>query len=161
MKAKKPKICTRRGCNEKIPGVGKYCSKICSNFEKLKTVTKLKKAIWRMFSEKIKERDTKNGYFTCFSCRKYLPVDKYNAGHYKHGDNVGTWIHPKNVHAQCATCNLYMNGNRDNYALWLEKTYGFGILQELDKAYHSNPQTWTMDMLRAKYIELYNELLEN
>lgn len=114
----------------------------------------MKKIVWILYSKKIKHRDTKDGYFTCFSCRKYLPVNKFQAGHFKHGDNVGTWINPKNVHAQCIGCNMFMNGNRDNYALWLCRTYGPDILEELDKAYHSSPQTWTMEMLRDKYKEL-------
>lgn len=154
-RVKKIRYCARITCQNLASKAGVYCSLLCKNFALLKTVPQMKKAVWKLFSQNMKQEACKSGYFTCCSCGLKKEADLFNAGHYKHGDNVGTWINRKNVHPQCSSCNLFRSGNLDNYALFLERTYGPGILQELDKAYHSSPQTWTMEKLRDEYKKLY------
>lgn len=84
-----------------------------------------------------------------------------HAGHWLHGDNPGTWTHQKNVHLQCSGCNTYRDGARDWYAIELVRRYGHEILQELERAYHHPPTTWSMLPLREEYrrvAKLYEKL---
>lgn len=127
--------------------------------KKLTTVSQWKKKVWKAFSLYIKKRDLDfRGYFTCISCGKLKDESQYQAGHWLHGDNPGTWINEKNVHAQCKGCNLFSNGKRDWYAIALERKYGIGILQELEKAYNSGRQTWTITDLKKEYEALKTAL---
>lgn len=43
---------------------------------------KLLKKAETVFNRYIRERDSEDGYFTCISCGKVLPVSKMNAGHF-------------------------------------------------------------------------------
>jgi hypothetical protein len=89
----------------------------------------------------IRERDN----WTCFTCgTKVDPRQKdernVSMAFYMHGVHFkpqGTLksvkYSPMNVHAQCVRCNKYLDGNLGAYALALEKRYGFGILQTLER----------------------------
>ena len=149
----KPNICQLFSCKN-IVKARKFCSDECKTFDRLKTVSKLKKAVWVIYSSKVRQNHAdKNGYVQCYTCPKkeMWNSGKIQAGHFKHGDNPGTWTNDKNVKPQCVTCNLFLSGNLSVYAVRLEEEYGHGILQEIDKAYHHPPQTWTMLTLRVEY----------
>lgn len=154
MKKTKPKVCQLFSCKN-IVKERKFCSDECKTFARLKTVSQLKKATWKLFSQYIKRRDAdERGYGKCITCGRIELASHHDmhAGHWIHGDNPGTWTNDKNVHLQCGfKCNVSNGGQKDIYALWLEERYGFGILQELNKAYHHLPQTWSMPALREEY----------
>jgi hypothetical protein len=154
------KICSYYHCKNEAKN--KYCSEECRVFGTYKTVSSFKKYVWKLYSKYIKLRDSdKYGYGTCITCgkRDLASASDMHAGHWLHGDNPGTWINDKNVHLQCGfKCNINNGGQRDIYALELERRYGFGILQELDKAYHHPPTTWSMTPLREAYKELKKKL---
>lgn len=46
---------------------------------------------------------------------------------------MSTRYSERNNHPQCIGCNMFKNGNMDEYALFLIRTYGEGILEELQK----------------------------
>jgi hypothetical protein len=83
--------------------------------------------------------------WTCFTCGKSVnprathftgKVMAYfmHAGHYKlAGLFKSVKYDPFNVHAQCEECNIELRGNLGAYSLALEKRYGFGILQILER----------------------------
>lgn len=154
------KVCNYYHC--KTETKRKYCSEECRVFGTYKLVPKLKKYIWKLYSQYIKLRDAdKDGYGTCITCgiRKPASDGDMHAGHWLHGDNPGTWVNDKNVHLQCGfNCNISKGGARDIYALKLEEKYGHGILQELEKAYHHSPTTWTMEALRKEYVSVKAKL---
>ena len=146
------KTCSYYHCKKECKT--KYCSEECRVFGTYKTVSRLKNYIWEMYSIVIrKENADSDGMVRCYTCGELLKWNggQLHAGHYKHGDNCGTWTNKKNVKPQCSGCNTYRNGNRDVYAVKLEAEYGFGILQELDKAYHHPPTTWEILPLREEY----------
>ena len=119
------------------------------------TTSNLKKAIWKKFSKKIRLRDSdKRGYCRCITCPTIKHWKEMQAGHWIHGQHPGSWLHERNVHAQCAGCNMFGNGKRDEYALALEAKYGFGVLQEIKTARNKERETWTRTMLYEKYEEL-------
>jgi len=57
-----------------------------------------------------------------------------HAGHWKPaGLFKAIKYSPFNVNAQCSDCNIELESNPRAYALALEKRYGFGILQTLER----------------------------
>lgn len=109
------------------------------------SVKSVKTRAWKAFSAFIRKRDKK-----CVTCG--APATQ--VGHYKHnsdkpnkqlGGNM-LWYSEKNVHGQCTRCNCFNSGELDEYALYLEETYGSGILQELQKLYNT-PYKWTIEEL--------------
>ena len=119
--------------------------------KKCKTIRCWQDKVWKKFSQYIKLRDCQESYFICISCHEQKPIEQYQAGHYIHGKTPGTWLNQKNVHAQCVGCNKFRNGNLPAYALELERRYGEGVLQELDKLKHSSRQTYTIGMLKEEF----------
>lgn len=85
--------------------------------KKAKSISKLKKDLWTVFSKWIKERDN----WTCFTCHRKGKGSGMHAGHFisKSIGGVALYFNEKNVHAQCFNCNINLGGN----------TYVFG--QEL------------------------------
>lgn len=89
----------------------------------------------------IRERDN----WTCITCctsvnprakdeRGVSMAFYMHAGHYKpQGVFKSIKYDPQNVHAQCTRCNKWLHGNLSAYAVALEKRYGFGILQTLER----------------------------
>ena len=63
------------------------------------------------------------------------------------------WFDIRNLNGGCFYCNRMMSGNLALYALYLEKKYGHGILQELRRLY-GKPKKWTREELQA-VIEKY------
>lgn len=64
----------------------------------------------------------------------------------------------ENVHVQCIKCNKYMSGNGVEYAIALEKQYGYGIIQKIAKAKANNKQIFTIPLLREEFVR-QSELL--
>jgi hypothetical protein len=70
------------------------------------TLPKLTEKAQKVFNAYIRQRDSKDGYFTCISCFKTLPVESMNAGHYvpvKGGSFLR--FHEDNVNGECQRCN--------------------------------------------------------
>ena len=67
---------------------------------------KLTEKAQKVFNAWIRARDSKDGYFTCISCFKTLPIESMNAGHYvpvKGGSFLR--FHEDNVNGECQRCN--------------------------------------------------------
>ena len=74
--------------------------------KKAQTLPKLTEKAQKVFNAFIRQRDSKDGYFTCISCFKTLPIDSMNAGHYvpvKGGSFLR--FDPDNVNGECQRCN--------------------------------------------------------
>jgi hypothetical protein len=57
-----------------------------------------------------------------------------HAGHYKpQGIYQYVKYSPLNVAARCLPCNKFLHGNLSAYSIALEKRYGFGILQTVER----------------------------
>lgn len=70
------------------------------------TLPKLTEKAQKVFNAFIRARDSKDGYFTCISCFKTLPVESMNAGHYvpvKGGSFLR--FNEDNVNGECQRCN--------------------------------------------------------
>lgn len=91
-----------------------------SKKKKLKSLAKLKKELWIVFSQYIRNRDGGK----CFTCeRTNLSGSNYHAGHFikKSIGGLELYFHESNVNGQCAYCNLFLDGNQYEYGLRLGK----------------------------------------
>lgn len=100
-------------------------------YESMKKLTskQLKKKLWKLFSEYIRKRD---GY-KCITCGKQLDKNTSHAGHFvPKSRGLAIYFDERNVNCQCVSCNLFRHGNLVPYAVYLEKKYCHGIIQELE-----------------------------
>lgn len=111
-------------------------TKVKSNVKKRvtthkKTVTKLKKELWRYFSTYIRNRDK----FRCFTCDVYATGSGMHAGHFIPNSvgGLGLRYDETNVHAQCYNCNLNKSGNWVEYRERMIKTYGEEAVLSLER----------------------------
>ena len=98
---------------------------------KQKSIAKLKKELWTVFSKFIRERDK----YTCFTCGKYATGGGMHAAHYRTGATckLPLFFNEKNVHAGCYHCNINLSGNWRVYQRKMHEIYGKEIDDEFDK----------------------------
>lgn len=127
---------------------------------KLPPLPRLKKKLWKIFSEYIRRRDAdENGMVTCFTCDRPMHWKESQAGHYvPQSIALSLVFNEKNVHNQCGGCNLYKNGNPTVYALKLQKRYGNLILEELQSLRKENFRYTRVDYMEM--IEKYKALIK-
>ena len=119
-----------------------------------KTPGQYKKRLWAIFSEYIRRKYAdESGFVTCVTCGNRLPWKEAHAGHYI-AKSLGSAIYfeERNVHPQDAACNLWRHGNLTAYALYLLKTYGPTILDELDALRRTQTQLrepWYLEQIDA------------
>lgn len=80
------------------------------------TLAALKRKLWRLFAAYVLERDGRR----CFTCGGVGT----QAGHFYSTRIASTWIDPKNVHAQCGRCNLFLHSNPGAYSDGIFRKYG-------------------------------------
>lgn len=99
-----------------------------------RTKSSLKKALWKVFTKYIKARDN----YTCITCGIQAEGFGMGGGHYMARGACGAeyYFHEKNVHAQCTSCNLKLEGNRPAYRAFILKRYGPETLKDLEMNYH-------------------------
>jgi hypothetical protein len=97
------------------------------------TKTQLKKKLWPIFATYIKNRDN----WTCVTCGRQARGQGMNAGHYiaKAACGADYYFSEQNVHAQCAYCNLALEGNRPAYRAFILQRYGEEVLRDLETNY--------------------------
>jgi len=114
----------------KQPRKGKKRVKKLDKRSKSTPGAKIKKSLWKVFSEYIRQRD--GGI--CISCGKKDFWRKMDAGHYiPKTAGLMLYFDERNVNCQCTYCNRWMHGNLTKYAIALREKYGETILEELDK----------------------------
>ncbi len=127
---------------------------------KKKTVAQLKKILWKLFSEWVRRKDTdSNGIATCFTCDRKNPWKMMHAGHYVRASaGLSTYFEEKNVQVQCYACNIWRDGNSDEYALRLQKKYGENILNELNIMKHRIVKDFPFEAKIQEYTKKLEEL---
>ena len=119
--------------------------------KKLPTISNERKKTWKIFSEYIRRRFVDHtDHANCITCGKRYHWKELQAGHYIHGvTKLYLYFNEKNVHQQCARCNLYLSGNAGPYAIKIIDMYGREGVDKLE-ALRSNTEVFT----RAKLIEI-------
>jgi len=96
------------------------------------SVAKLKKKYWTVFSRFIRLRDAdKWGMCKCCTCGSRKVWKQMQAGHFISRVHSAVLFNEKNVHAQCVGCNMFKQGNPQNYWLFMEEKYGRKVIDEL------------------------------
>lgn len=84
----------------------------------------LVKKLDKVFSEYVRLKGSRDGYFTCCSCGQIKPYQQADAGHFINRRWMATRWHEDNVWPQCRSCNRFDEGNASGYALFMLNTYG-------------------------------------
>lgn len=90
----------------------------------------------RLFSQYIRRRDTSDGFGRCITCGTIIHYDTCDAGHYISRAYFGTRWNELNVHAQCRSCNRYLDGNGKIYRQILIKRYGLSAVETMERRRH-------------------------
>lgn len=91
-----------------------------------------KQDLWDIFSKYVRLRDSDDdGYCTCISCPERFFWKYGDCGHFVGRKAMATWIHEKNNHAQCKSCNQKHEGRKWEYGKALDKMYGEGTADEI------------------------------
>lgn len=125
---------------------------------------------WVVFSKYIRLRDcmrttkTKTRGF-CVSCGKPLLVrdgDRWlggaQAGHFIPGRSNAVLFHPRLVHLQCLSCNVYRGGNWVGYLENLVKRWGVGEVTRLLALRHSVVKYIDYTEIKEKYKKKFARL---
>lgn len=95
----------------------------------------------------------------CISCGRHHQ-GQYHGGHYRsRGSAAHLALDPRNVHKQCAPCNLHLHGNLIEFRRGLIDRYGVAFVLELEEDQeprHYSPQD--LDDIKAEYRAKLKEL---
>lgn len=113
---------------------------------KKQKLSSLKKKLWKVFSEYIRNRDK----WTCYTCGRKATGSGLHAGHFipKSVGGLTLYFHEDNVHAQCYNCNINLSGNQYEYGQRL----GEEKVKELYALKHKAIQ-WTVNDYLSKIEE--------
>jgi hypothetical protein len=123
------------------------------------TLPRLTEKAQKVFNAYIRHRDSKDGYFTCISCFKTLPVESMNAGHYvpvKGGSFLR--FHEDNVNGECQRCNGFDEFHLVGYRKHLLLKIGKKRVEWLENN-RTKVHKWDRADLED-IITLYNTLLK-
>jgi hypothetical protein len=126
--------------------------------KKPKTVKTLKSNADTVFSRYIRLRDSKNDIGICITCGQSVGANgKRNgqAGHFMSRRYNSTRYDEKNVHLQCAGCNMWGAGEQYKYSLAIDKRYGKGTADKLFQKAHM-VHKFTPDELK-ELIQCYKD----
>ena len=101
---------------------------------KIDTIPKLTAKAQKVFNKFIRERDSENGYFTCISCGKTLPIEQMNAGHYVPVKNSSALrFNEYNVNGECQYSNGFDEFHLIGYRKNLIDKIGEGMVIYLEQ----------------------------
>jgi len=126
--------------------------------KKLPSLPRLKRKLWKLFSEYIRRREGE--IVKCFTCIKRGHWKEFQAGHYiPQSIALSLVFDERNVQIQCGGCNLYKRGNTTVFAVELRKKYGDNILEELQSLRREGFKFSRLDY--EKMIQKYKRKLNN
>lgn len=104
---------------------------------KKKTVSSVKKKVWKVFSEYIRKRDClkTTGLIDagrCITCGQVKPMSLLQAGHFIVGRHNANLFSERGTNAQCYNCNINLKGNTLEYRRKIIEMYGEGADEELE-----------------------------
>ncbi len=124
------------------------------------SIKQLKKETWQAIAKYVRQVE-----LFCASCGIVCSYEESDCGHFKPNSernmNLGgnaLWFDLRNLHKQCRKCNRFASGNLSGYSIYLEKKYGYGILQEIHKLYNTY-KLWTVEELK-ELKDLYTQKLD-
>lgn len=130
---------------------------------KRRTVSKLKKDIWPLFSKYIRLRDCLQttgcaSFGLCITCGKRYHFKLLQAGHFIAGRHNANLFSEKGTHAQCYNCNINLRGNTLAYRRKIIEMYGNGYDEVLEKE-SQQIRKFSIQELEA-LVEYYREKIK-
>lgn len=122
---------------------------------RLRSIPALKREAWQTLSKYVRKRDKK--CITCGGTPDHAGHFQYNSERKKDLGGNELWYDERNIHAQCVGCNNYKSGNLVPYTIFMERTYGVGIVQELYTLWRT-PKKWTREQVQ-EVIDYYKARL--
>lgn len=111
------------------------------------TLPDLKNKLWELLSEFVRRSAADwRGYVTCVTCPTVLPWQRMHAGHFIPGRHNAILFELCGVHPQCKECNVGLRGNTKKYREFMIKTYGAGVVEELERRDRANIQLCRADI---------------
>lgn len=106
--------------------------------KKRKSLAKVKKELWTIFSIYIRMRDCLEttgllDYGKCITCGRTIPRTLLQAGHFIVGRHSSNLFSERGVHAQCYNCNINLRGATLEYRRQIIKKYGKGADLDLEE----------------------------
>lgn len=132
-------------------------------FKRMKGIKKpkqstLKAKLDRIYSLYVrKSQSDDSGQITCY-CGVRVHWSESDNSHYIPRGSLSTRYDPRNTHASCRRCNRYMGGNLQQYALYLRRKYGDGILESLDQEKRKIVKNFPYEALIAEYTQKLAEM---
>lgn len=108
-----------------------------------------------VFSQYIRLKNSFMGDATCVTCGITKPWKQMQAGHYESRGHYATRWDEQNVHVQCVGCNVFKKGNYTEYARYMVRKYGDGILDEMASKARTLSKIPTVDL--EAMIEDYSD----
>ena len=134
---------------------------------KTKSLSRLKKEAWDIFSKYIRTRDCIRttgcaSFGLCITCGKRYHIKLLQAGHLIPGRHNSNLFSPKGTHAQCYNCNINLRGNTLEYRRQVVKLYGEGADEELEMEARVVKKFTRTDLIELKelYTQKTKELLK-
>lgn len=111
------------------------------------TIPKLTAKAQRLFNAYIRQRDSRDGQFTCISCFRNYTTDLMDAGHYvpvKGGSALR--FDENNVHGECKRCNGFDQFHLIGYRKHLIMKIGLEKVEWLEQ-HRNDVKKWTRSEL--------------
>ena len=105
-----------------------------------------------VFSQYIRRRDSQDDMCSCSTCGVVKPIKQMQAGHFMSRGKYSTRWDETNVHAQCAGCNMWKQGQQYKMSIHIDQKYGAGTAEEL-----MNKSNRTAKFTDSDLIELINK----
>lgn len=125
---------------------------------KVKKKTDYEAKLDRIFSKYIRLRDSSNGIFQCISCRRILPIEKADCGHFFSRSHRATRWNEDNCHAECSWCNRMRSDHLVDYQENLIRKIGKGRFDKLNMLH--NQTVHYSDFELKEMIKEYSEKLK-
>lgn len=98
---------------------------------KKKSRSKLVKEADRVFSIYMRQKGAVDGYNQCITCRKSLPWQQLQLGHFQSRRHYSTRWDEQNTAPQCIADNMFKQGEQYLFGLAIDKRYGQGTADSL------------------------------
>jgi len=130
---------------------------------KTKTLGKLKKEAWDVFSRYTRMTDCLRttgclSWGLCITCEKRYHIKLLQAGHLIPGRHNANLFSEKGTHAQCYNCNINLKGNTLEYRRQIIKLYGEGADERLEAENRVVKKYTRAELMELK--ELYTQKIK-
>lgn len=106
------------------------------------------------------KRDSIDGLiFRCISCRRLLPIETAQVGHYISRRYESTRWDLRNINLQCPSCNKWHSGNPIEYRKALVDKYGKAEIEKMENFYRESPHYSAFDL--TQLVKEYQKKLDN